>query len=426
MELLFGQLENYLVVERCGGTKSNVYVQLKSRPKMYKGMTEPRREDKTLIQESLHREVSFRTCTSRVIGGSSVIALNIDNCNIDNLLHELELRRFKVLTAGVVTVEVAGNQEGYIAPQFDSFDSTFAMFSLSSRGFKVTDCLNSSFLKHLATVPDDLLPDVLHALAHAVDQNSLCPLEVALDKSLTDLSKNKRATEKTSKKKKTGNELPEHYVSVRRLVLTPTAVVGLPAVPIVENRVLRQYGADRFLRVALREEDFQKLNSWPFRYKNKQRHIEAIGEVLRNGIVIADRRYHFLACSNSQLREHGLYMYACDGQNTVDTIRSWMGDLTDERCVATYVSRLGQCFTSTTATLTIEPDSLTMVDDICNDKYCFTDGIGKISESLAKKVTFNTFNTSHKRMIVMMVVVKCFRFISLEIFVLIFVLIITN
>jgi len=81
-------------------------------------------------------------------------------------------------------------------------------------------------------------------------------------------------------------------------------------------------------------------------------------------------------------------MYATDGTHTVDTIRRWMGDLSQERCVATYVSRLGQFFSASKKTISVDERSKYLVPDVRRNEHCFTDGIGMISSSLSQKVRY--------------------------------------
>ena len=53
--------------------------------------------------------------------------------------------------------------------------------------------------------------------------------------------------------------------------------------------------------------------------------------------------------------------------------------------MATYMSRLGQFFSASRNT--IEVNCVEMIPDVAGGRFCFTDGIGKISPQLAKKVT---------------------------------------
>ena len=72
---------------------------------------------------------------------------------------------------------------------------------------------------------------------------------------------------------------------------------------------------------------------------------------------------------------------------SVQKIRNWIGDFSHERCLAKYVARLGQAFTSTESSL-IQDAEENLIDDIVtgDGKYTFSDGIGKISKPIATKV----------------------------------------
>lgn len=72
---------------------------------------------------------------------------------------------------------------------------------------------------------------------------------------------------------------------------------------------------------------------------------------------------------------------------SVKSIRGWIGDFSKERCLAKYVARLGQAFTSTESSL-IQDAEENVIDDIVTEdkKYMFSDGIGKISKPIAIKV----------------------------------------
>ena len=106
---------------------------------------------------------------------------------------------------------------------------------------------------------------------------------------------------------------------------------------------------------------------------------------LANGITIGDRHYEFLAFGNSQFRQHGAYFFAPTPHLRADHIREWMGDFTQIRTVAKYAARIGQCF-STTRAIGGTKVQVKEILDVKRDDFNFTDGVGKISESLAKLV----------------------------------------
>ncbi|KAJ7393667.1 hypothetical protein OS493_003323 [Desmophyllum pertusum] len=90
---------------------------------------------------------------------------------------------------------------------------------------------------------------------------------------------------------------------------------------VAENRVIREFGhKQQATRIAFRDEDFSKLAST---YPEGLRHVldERVVNLLTNNIEIAGRSFEFLACSNSQLRDHGAWLYDTDGEHRAADIR---------------------------------------------------------------------------------------------------------
>ena len=63
----------------------------------------------------------------------------------------------------------------------------------------------------------------------------------------------------------------------------------------------------------------------------------------------------------------------------------------ETRCVASYMARMGQCFSTSMDTVGFAISEGTFYsdeDDVKTDdqKYCFSDGVGRISEELAAEV----------------------------------------
>lgn len=124
-----------------------------------------------------------------------------------------------------------------------------------------------------------------------------------------------------------------------------------------------------------------------------------VSNVLLNGRKFGDRHYKFLAWSNSQLRDHGCYMYCKTNMgDEIPQIRRWMGDFTACSNVPKFMSRMGQCFTQAQEAVRIPYDEGSSLVKIENDitggephpytdeLYIFSDGIGRLSMALAKKV----------------------------------------
>lgn len=139
---------------------------------------------------------------------------------------------------------------------------------------------------------------------------------------------------------------------------------------------------------------------------------EGIYLTLKNGIQVADRVYSFLGWSNSQMRDQGCYLYAprinaLTGEvtGTVEDIRVWMGDFRDAISVPKMMSRMGQCFTQAQPTVYSSVKNIHIVENIqvrlerhhwivepdieggVENKYCFSDGCGRISIKLATHIS---------------------------------------
>ncbi|XP_030957423.1 RNA-dependent RNA polymerase 1-like [Quercus lobata] len=202
--------------------------------------------------------------------------------------------------------------------------------------------------------------------------------------------------------------LDSGLVYVRRVQITPSKVYFCGPEINVSNRVLRNFheDIDNFLRVSFVDEELDKLHSTDLSPRassgNEDRRTgiyKRILSILRNGIVIGDKKFEFLAFSSSQLRENSTWMFASRNGRNADDIREWMGIFHQIRNVATYAARLGQSFGSSTETLSVEKHEIEVIPDVevVQDgvKYVFSDGIGKISSEFAKEVALKCSCKGH-------------------------------
>lgn len=182
-------------------------------------------------------------------------------------------------------------------------------------------------------------------------------------------------------------------IEVRRFIVTPTKAYCLPCEVELSNRVLRNYRnlADRFLRVSFLDENFHALSGTmlntvvaPFARTTGQASRSALYNRVRSifleGFVLCGRHYEFLAFSSSQLRDHSAWFFAATEAVDAGKIRSWMGKFTNKN-VARYAARMGQCFSSTYQT--VQVPIVKQIGDIERNGYKFSDGIGKITPTLA-------------------------------------------
>ncbi|KAF8040138.1 hypothetical protein BT93_B2383 [Corymbia citriodora subsp. variegata] len=185
---------------------------------------------------------------------------------------------------------------------------------------------------------------------------------------------------------------------VRRVQVTPSKMYFYGPELNVSNRVLRKYPGDidNFLRVSFVDEELDRIYSTNWSPRNSASNERRSGiykrivSILRDGIVIGDKRFEFLAFSKSQLRDSSVWMFASREGLTATDIREWMGDFRKIRIVAKYAARLGQSFCSSRETLNVGKDEFERIPDVQTIrggiKYVFSDGIGKISHQFALEV----------------------------------------
>ncbi|XP_067127718.1 uncharacterized protein [Centruroides vittatus] len=187
---------------------------------------------------------------------------------------------------------------------------------------------------------------------------------------------------------------PNTMKLIRRVVLTPTRAIFYPPEFQFKNRMLRNYNSDYALRVSFRDDDNFKLSGIASNCHDDLFYM-AINKPMLEGFKVGERHYKLLAWSNSQIRDHGVWMYAKDDKgHDAEYIRNSMGDFSGNKTVAKYMARLGQCFSQTEDIRNIPPDAIKTVDDIegglnpdTDKPYCFSDGVGRMSVRLAKDVS---------------------------------------
>ncbi|KAM7444491.1 hypothetical protein ABFA07_006888 [Porites harrisoni] len=238
--------------------------------------------------------------------------------------------------------------------------------------------MSSTFSGLLLNKPTSVVCAALEQLKKALEQDSFCDPEKAFKAFLGQNNPSASGFQK--------RPIPGHCALIKRAVITPTRLLLYPPEVMVKNRVLRQYETESFLCVSVRDEDLSKLSAGG---GSLDPLLDGINRVLDEGLNIAGQRFQFLGSSNSQLRNHSCWFVG--PKYEPDIIRRWMGDFSHIKCVASYVARMGQCFSTSIdsvgigiseGTLSEEEDDVKTVDQ----KYCFSDGIGRISKELAAEV----------------------------------------
>ncbi|KAF8398930.1 hypothetical protein HHK36_014795 [Tetracentron sinense] len=286
-------------------------------------------------------------------------------------------------------VPIVGPHQGLELP----YKILFKISSLVQNGCLAGPTLDARFYWQVdpCTTPIAYIERALEKLYYLKD----CCYEPVkwLCEQYTEYSKSKRH------RKPPAISLDDGLVYVRRVQITPIKIYFYGPEVNVSNRVLRNYrkDIDNFIRVSFVDEDSDKMRSMDLSPRtssaNEERHTKIYTRILstlRNGIVIGDKKFEFLAFSSSQLQENSLWMFASRSGLTAADIREWMGDFRDIRNVALYAARLGQSFSSSTETLSVGRHEIGILNDIKvktrGKKYIFSDGIGKISADFAQRV----------------------------------------
>ncbi|XP_077237792.1 RNA-dependent RNA polymerase 2 [Tasmannia lanceolata] len=193
----------------------------------------------------------------------------------------------------------------------------------------------------------------------------------------------------------------KNLMACHRVLITPSKVYFLGPELETSNYIVKHYSAyaSDFLRVSFVDEDWSKLHSdaistriehgicsEPYRTGIYNR----ILSFLRYGITIGTKKFEFLVFSASQLRANSVWMFASNSAVSAENIREWMGHFSKIRSVSKCAARMGQLFSSSRQTCSVPTQDVQVIPDIevtiDGIKYCFSDGVGKISLNFARQV----------------------------------------
>ncbi|CAN7990683.1 unnamed protein product, partial [Ixodes hexagonus] len=400
---------------------TTVYVHLLHSPLLYRvrcGDTDSEYLAQFEVSENTawDRAVEFGEGASRcgvdVLGKSRVLRLTFSSRKHWDALSNLVLRTRNSAEVFYAAVKELRARDMRLVPRPNVADygCTYAMLSVWSGSFEVADEL---------ALDVEGCRDTLRKLAQKVEE---CPraLEEALFEIYFSLSQGKcvrfpSALETLYVKYRThrlrndaftgsviAQELPRHMVKVRKVVLTPTKKIYLPPQLVCKSRLLQHFDPEHAVRVVVRDDDC-KLLSFSLGACKDEFLNAVIKPQMSSGIKIGGRRFLFLGCSTSQLRNHGVWFYARDAVGrTADLIRQGIGDLSSIRSVPKLMARMGQAFSQSLGFVTV-PRQYTIVEsdiryrpsagasaaalaEAARRDYIFSDGIGRISPALMRKV----------------------------------------
>ena len=265
--------------------------------------------------------------------------------------------------------------------QFSNYLCNYSWHMLTSLGYRLKDKLTDQFVAKLVDLSNDssLFYHSLRDLWKACKANRFVDIYIALCNNAIKYS--------DVGARWLFDCTTPNYCYVPRVIVTPTQILPQPMRPMKENRVLRggRFGSSfAFCRVLLRDEDLVTMSA-----ETVEQCRERILDLIHQDLTIAQTDYEYLHCSNSQLRDRSFWFYKPNNGNTAETIRNWMGDFRYEYSVSSYVTRMALCFTGSIKTFTIQKSTeIEQIPDIktADGRYVFTDGIGKISEPMMRRV----------------------------------------
>ncbi|CEF65587.1 RNA-dependent RNA polymerase, eukaryotic-type family-containing protein [Strongyloides ratti] len=196
------------------------------------------------------------------------------------------------------------------------------------------------------------------------------------------------------------HEKKEHYVYVRKIVITPTRKIYRPPELMMHNRMLRQFDPNgkKTLRILFRDDNKRPIKE----VRNEYIIEQVLNDCLDNGLNVGGQLYNFLGSSNSQMRDGGCYFYRGTTDEIIE-LRKNFGFIKQE-VVPKMIARIGQCFTQALIAekaivqenrMLRDPDYETPRWIGSNEKVgCYSDGCGMISYNMAENIfkSLNIFN----------------------------------
>eukprot|EP00347_Sterkiella_histriomuscorum_P000757 403374620 len=190
----------------------------------------------------------------------------------------------------------------------------------------------------------------------------------------------------------------------RRIYQTPTLTLFFANQREQTNRVIRQFKKykDNFFRLVLVNDQLQKFHFGSMKQKEMLQHMK---DLMKQELYIGDSLAQVLNYSNSQLKNHSVWMVCSTSIPEIqpNAIISRLGTFTNEGGNLKMFARRGQCFSTTKYVTKLDPDSnVEVIEDIERPKkndpdlaqaepdqregnYVFTDGCGGVKGVLMLK-----------------------------------------
>ena len=170
----------------------------------------------------------------------------------------------------------------------------------------------------------------------------------------------------------------ESLMRVQRCIITPTYILFTPYVLDQGNRILRDFvdSVNDSMLCTFKMDSLEES-----RWNNKLL-IEYIKSIMSRGFFIGSKNFRFFNYSQSQFRNMSCWLLT-----EPEKILSEIGDFSKIKQVSKFGARISQTLTTTIKTIMIPKDKYVEIDDVENENYTFSDGVGKISVVLSEQIS---------------------------------------
>lgn len=251
---------------------------------------------------------------------------------------------FQINFASFTFEDWSDNFSQNIQPCFNSFKSQYSLEMLESLGYIFTDKYIKStdaqnLLKKIERDSTNDFHRFCSSLYKALLDNHCLSLDDFISQNMPHIHKTDNST--------MINMAPEddQFISVRQLTLTPMRIIFKPLNPERGNRALALRGVNNYIRVHIREENNELLDTL-----NDKIRLRFKLKMLENGIMCMNKTYYCIGCSTSQMKNFSYWFTTLNNGETIDQIQAQFGDFTAIKNVATYVARIGLYFSTSTPT----------------------------------------------------------------------------
>ena len=220
------------------------------------------------------------------------------------------------------------------------------------------------------------LTKILDKYQNSLEEKSLKDFEVEMKSTFESLYAQYESEGLDEILKPSKNEI---LMRVQRCVITPTYILFTPYVLDQGNRILRQFKNPNYSMLCTFKMDSLEEARW-----NNSLLIEYIKFIMSRGFNIGVKNFKFFNYSQSQFRNMSCWLLT-----EPEKIIPRLGNFNSIKTLSKYAARISQTLTTTIKTIYIPKEQIQFIKDVKSkdNKYTFSDGVGKISIRLSEEIS---------------------------------------